>query len=124
MITIVALLKRQADVSLEEFCDYYEHHHAPLFQRSIPPEVADAIVRYVQHHALPLGSGTTEPVYDCVTEIGFADLDGVRLWSEWYLGEGGAILRDDEERFMDPRQRVVIVTEEHDLGVTPPEVGR
>ena len=124
MVTIVALIKRRADVSLEEFCEYYEHQHAPLFQRSIPPEVADVIVRYVQHHALQLGSATTEPAYDCVTEIGFADLDGVRLWSDWYLGEGGAILRDDEERFMDPRQRVVIVTEEHDLGATPPEDGR
>jgi len=116
MVKIVALLKRREGVSLEEFCDYYEHHHAPLFHRSIPPEVADAITRYVQNHALQLGSGGTEPAYDCVTEIGFADLAGMRLWSEWYLGEEGAVLRDDEERFMDPRRRVVIVTEEHDLG--------
>ena len=117
MVKIVALLKRRADVSLEEFCDYYEHHHAPLFHRTIPPEIADAITRYVQNHAVQLGSGSTEPAFDCVTEIGFADLAGVRLWSDWYLGEGGSVLREDEEKFMDPRQRVVIVTEEHDLGV-------
>ena len=116
MIKIVALIKRRADVSPAEFCDYYEHRHAPLFQRTIPPEVADAITHYVQNHALQLGSGATEPAYDCVTEIGFADLAGVRVWSEWYLGEGGKVLRDDEEQFMDPRQRVVIVTDEHDLG--------
>ena len=117
MIKIVALIKRRADVSLAEFCDYYEHRHAPLFQRTIPPEVADAITHYVQNHALQLGSGATEPAYDCVTEIGFADLAGVRVWSEWYLGEGGKVLRDDEERFMDPGQRVVIVTDERDLGI-------
>jgi len=116
MIKIVALLKRRDDVSLGEFCDYYEHHHAPLFQRSIAPHVANVIVRYVQNHALQLGSGATEPAYDCVTEIGFEDLAGMRVWSEWYLGDDGKVLRDDEERFMDPRRRVVIVTEEHDLG--------
>jgi hypothetical protein len=116
MVKIVALLKRRADVSLEEFCDYYEHHHAPLFQQSIPPAVAGAITRYVQNHALQLGSGAAEPAYDCITEIGFDDLAGMRLWSEWYLGEGGQVLRDDEERFMDTSQRVVIVTEERDLG--------
>ena len=43
MIKIVALIKRRPDVTLEQFCEYYEHHHAPLFHRSIPPEVADAI---------------------------------------------------------------------------------
>jgi hypothetical protein len=114
MIKLVALLKRRDDRSLEEFCDYYEHHHAPLFQRSIPPAVAAAITRYVQNHALQLGA--TEPAYDCVTEIGFDDLAGLRVWSDWYLGDGGRVLRDDEERFMDTTQRVVIVTEERDLG--------
>jgi hypothetical protein len=117
MIKIVALIKRRGDVSLAEFCDHYEHRHAPLFHRTIPPEVADAITHYVQNHALQLGSGVTEPAYDCVTEIGFADLAGLRVWSDWYLGEGGKVLRDDEEQFMDARQRVVIVTEEHDLGI-------
>jgi EthD domain len=117
MIKIVALIKRRADVSHEEFSDYYEHRHAPLFHRTIPPEVAGAITHYVQNHALQLGSGATEPAYDCVTEIGFADLAGLRVWSDWYLGEGGKVLRDDEERFMDPRRRVVIVTDERDLGI-------
>jgi uncharacterized protein (TIGR02118 family) len=117
MIKIVALIKRRADVTHEEFCDYYEHRHAPLFHRTIPPEVARAIRHYVQNHAVVLGSGSTEPPYDCVTEIGFDDQAGMQLWSSWYLGEGGKVLRDDEERFMDPRQRVVIVTEERDIGI-------
>lgn len=116
MIKLVALIKRRSDVSLEAFCDYYENRHAPLFQRSIPADVAASIKRYVQNHAVLLGSSATAPAYDCVTEITFEDLSGMRLWSEWYLGDGGAVLRDDEKNFMDPSQRVVIVTEEHDLG--------
>ena len=117
MVKLIALLKRRPDVSLEEFCRYYEHQHAPLFARSIPPEVADAITHYVQNHAVRLGRSGTEPAYDCVTEIGFDDLAGLKVWTDWYLGDEGKVLRDDEETFMDPRQRVVIVTDERQIGV-------
>ena len=115
MIKIVALIPRRADLSLEAFREYYEQRHAPLFRRVIPPEVSDAITHYVQNHAVRLGDGTEEPAFACVTEIGFENLDGMRLWSRWYLGDEGKVLRDDEEHFMDPRQRVVIVTEAVDL---------
>ena len=117
MIKLIALIKRRPDVTVEAFCDYYEHRHAPLFHRSIPPEVADAIKSYSQNHALELGRSSPEPVYDCVTEFGFDDLAGLRVWSDWYLGDGGKVLRDDEENFMDPSGRVVIVTEERNIGV-------
>jgi uncharacterized protein (TIGR02118 family) len=112
VIKIVALIKRRPDVTLEEFCRYYEQHHAPLFARSLPPDVADAIKHYVQNHALRLGRSSTDPPYDCVTEIGFDDLAGMERWTNWYLGEEGKVLRDDEENFMDPSKRVVIVTDE------------
>ncbi len=117
MIKIVALIKRRPGMTAEEFRTYYERRHAPLFQTSIPDDVARAITHYVQNHAVGLGTGTNEAAYDCVTEIGFDDLAGMRLWSDWYLGDGGNFLRDDEEHFMDPRQRVVIVTDVCDIGV-------
>jgi uncharacterized protein (TIGR02118 family) len=113
VIKLVALIKRRPDLTLEEFCAYYEHRHAPLFHRTIPPEVADAIKSYAQNHAVQLGS---QPAYDCVTEFSFDDLAGLRVWSDWYLGDEGKVLRDDEEQFMDPNQRVVIVTDVRDIG--------
>ena len=61
---------------------------------------------------LRLGGSPTDPPYDCVTEIGFDDVAGMERWTRWYLGEEGKVLRDDEEHFMDPSQRVVIVTDE------------
>jgi hypothetical protein len=60
--------------------------------------------------------GRNEPAYDCVTEFDFDDLAGLRLWSDWYLGDGGKVLRDDELLFMDTSRRVVMVTEVHDIG--------
>lgn len=112
MIKIVALIKRRTDLTLEEFCTYYEQRHAPLFASSIPTDVSEAITHYVQNHAMQLGSSTPDPAYDCVTEIGFDDLAGMRLWSDWYLGKDGKALRDDEENFMDRGQRIVVVTHE------------
>jgi len=117
VIKIVALIKRRPDLSHAEFCEYYEHRHAPLFRKVIPPDVSESITHYVQNHAVPLGSGATDAAYDCVTEIGFDDLGGMRLWSRWYLGDDGQVLRDDEDNFMDTSQRVVIVTEARDLTV-------
>ena len=69
MIKIVALIKRRSDVTREEFREYYEYRHAPLFHRAIPAEVAGAIRHYVQNHALQLGRGSTEAPFDCVTEV-------------------------------------------------------
>ena len=111
---IVALIARRPDLTPEQFRMHYEREHAPLFHHSIPDVVADAIVSYSQDHSVALGRGA--PAYDCVTEIGFADLTGVRTWSDWYLGPEGKVLRDDEERLMDVARRVVLVTEVRDLG--------
>jgi uncharacterized protein (TIGR02118 family) len=115
MIKLVALLKRRDDLTLEQFLEHYERRHAPLFARSIPAEVADAIISYSQNHAVALGGRGKDQPYDCVTEFRFADLAGLRAWSDWYLGPDGKVLRDDEETFMDTAARVVIVTEEREL---------
>lgn len=110
MIKLVALLKRRAGLSAAEFAEYYEQQHAPLFARVIPPEVEQAIIHYAQNHAVDLGG--REAAWDCVTEIGFRDLAGMRVWSDWYAGPRGAVLREDEEKFMDTAARVVVVTDE------------
>jgi hypothetical protein len=112
VIKLVAMLKRREDLSLDEFLAYYTDEHVPLFVRTIPPDVADAITHYVQNHAVQLG-GTTAPAFDCIVEFGFDDLDGLRRWTTFYVGPEGQVLRDDEEKFMDVGKRVVVVTEEH-----------
>jgi len=116
MIKMVVLLKRHPNLTLEEFCTYYEQKHAPLFLRAIPPDVAAAIQHYQQNHAMRIGRGT-DPAYDCVTEFTFTDLVGLERWTAWYRGEGGKVLRDDEEKFMDIGRRVVIVTEERPAAI-------
>ena len=110
MIKVVAAFKRNPERTMEEFSAYYFEHHPALFRRETPPEVMSGIPHYVQNHAVSLGAG--DPPYDCITEIGFTDLDALKAWNAWYFGEGGKVLRDDEDHFMDKRSRVIVVTEE------------
>lgn len=117
MIKMVVLIKRRPDLTLEEFCAYYEHEHAPLAARVIPSDVAEAIKHYGQNHSVRMGRGTTDPAYDCVTEFEFEDLAGLKRWSSWYSSEEGQVLRDDEERFMDISRRIVIVTDERPVSI-------
>jgi uncharacterized protein (TIGR02118 family) len=115
VIKLIALIKRREDFTLEEFREYYEQKHVPLFARSIPPEVADAIIYYVQNHAVRLGQSSPNPPFDVVTEFGFEDVEGMRKWTDWYLGPEGQVLRDDEKNFMHISRREVVVTEERRL---------
>lgn len=114
MIKIIAMIKRKPDLSFEEFSSYYFDRHAALCWSLVPPAVADRIVHYVQNHARALGGGGSNAPYDCVTEIGFDDLEGLEMWNEWYLGPDGDTLRADEENFMDTARRVVVVTDERE----------
>ncbi|WP_228538022.1 EthD domain-containing protein [Nocardia sp. XZ_19_231] len=113
----MVLIKRRPDLAVEEFCAYYEQRHAHLAARIIPTDVGAAIKYYQQNHAVRLGSGTTEPAYDCVTEFTFEDRAGLELWAKWYAGEGGRILREDEENFMDISKRVIIITDERPASI-------
>lgn len=112
MIKVVAAFKRREGLSMEEFSRYYFEHHAALFREVTPPEVLAGIPHYVQNHAVTLGAG--DPPYDCVTEIGFDDLDALRRWNEWYFGPDGQVLHDDEDHFMDKASRVIVVTEQRE----------
>lgn len=111
MIKVVAAFRRNPELSMEEFSRYYFEHHAALFRRATPPEVMAGIPHYVQNHAVALGSGSASP-FDCVTEIGFDDLDALRRWNAWYFGPDGQVLHDDEDHFMDKASRVIVVTDE------------
>lgn len=112
MIKVIALLKRKPGVTPEQFSDQYFNRHAALFRRVTPQDVLAGIPHYVQNHAITLGDGRSEPPYDCVMEMGFVDLASKDRWRAFYESPAGKVLRDDEELFMEPSERIVIVTEE------------
>jgi uncharacterized protein (TIGR02118 family) len=119
MIKIVVLIKRKPGLTREEFSTYYFEKHAALARRVIPPEISAGITHYVQNHTLDVG--TSDPPYDCVTEIGFVDRAAMERWDTWYRGTEGKVLRDDEDTFADQSLRIDLVTRAVRPGARNPE---
>lgn len=116
MIKVIGLLKRRADLSHEEFCDYWLNKHHPLAARLVPKPAMSS--KYVQNHALVMKSGADAP-YDAVAELHYDDQAHMQRWIDWYYSDEGKALRDDELNFMDVNKRVIVVTDEHVLRDRP-----
>lgn len=95
MLKIMILIKRRADMSMEEFIDYYENHHAPLGLRAIPN-----MKGYTRRYLTPLGS--EDLPFDVATEIVFDDEADFEQ-AMGYLNEPAtrAAVDADEERLFD-----------------------
>jgi hypothetical protein len=91
----IALLTARDGMSLDEFVDYYENHHAP-FILSFPVRP----LRYSRRY-LPARSERRFPAdFDVVTQMAFADEDAYRAWLAVVLAEGSGVA-EDEARFLD-----------------------
>ncbi len=109
MIKVVAMVKRKKGLTLEEFRRYWYEKHAPLALKVVPDEVR--MTKYVHNYALPLAQGL-EPPFDGIGELHYNDMDALLRSNEWFFGEGGQILRDDELNFVDTSTRVALLVEE------------
>jgi uncharacterized protein (TIGR02118 family) len=107
MIKMVFTVRRRADLTREEFQQYWRSQHAPLVKRH-----ADAlrIRRYVQVHARDTGleaaiagpRGSEENVYDGAAELWWDSLeDLVEAISSEPGQAAGQELLADESRFID-----------------------
>ena len=72
MVKIIALIRRNDDLSYEEFIDYWQNHHAKLVAQ-LP-----GLRRYIQNPALNLGS---KRPYDGCVELWYDDLNAARAAS-------------------------------------------
>ena len=76
MIKCIALIKRRAGISHQEFADYYEHHHAPMARKYL-----SAALHYQRRYLEPdsleyqaeAGAATGTENFDCLTELWFED---------------------------------------------------
>ena len=112
MIKVIGLLKRRADLTHQQFSDYWFNVHSKLAARIVPAGAFSS--KYVQNHALAMRGGGEAP-YDAVAELYFDDAAHMQRWIAWYGSEAGQELRDDELNFMDVTKRGVIVTDERIL---------
>lgn len=98
MVKFTILLRKRPEMTHEEFVQYHQTQHAPLFLSV--PAVQQYVRRYVQGHTLPFAmpgmppfayDGTTELWFDTPEDIGkvFGDAEYLRL------------IRPDEVKFLD-----------------------
>ena len=109
MIKFSILLKRKGSLSHEQFVAHHREIHAALFMSL--PVVKETVRRYVQQHGIPANLPGLPPVkYDGITELWFDDVEALgRCFSDpEYL----AIIRPDEESFLDLHGCDFVVSEE------------
>lgn len=110
MIKLSILLRRRADLSHQQFVDHHRGVHADVFMSV--PAVAQHVRRYVQCHTLQ-GElpGLPGPTFDGITELWFDDVAAVAavFTDPTYL----AVVRPDEESFLDLGGCQFLLTEEH-----------
>lgn len=105
MIKFITIMKKRNDLTLEQFSRYWFEEHG-RFAHSVP-----GLRRYVQNHAVRLPGGGDPPI-DGIGEYWFDNLAAWQKSSEFYLGEAGKEIREDEEKFTNRSQLIGLVSEE------------
>jgi len=101
----VALLRRKAGLSREEFIAHYEGVHVPLVLKHIP-----GIVGYARNFVIP--DPSAELPCDSVTEIWYRDRSAFDAVLEERDSEGGRAIGRDEETFLDSASIIYLLVDE------------
>jgi hypothetical protein len=114
MFKVMILLKRRPGLSMEEFIDYYENHHAPLGVRFAPN-----MIHYSRHYLRPvadvLEGAVREPEYDVITEVHFESREAFEENGELMQDpEALAALIADEERLFDRDKKSRVIVEDYE----------
>ena len=120
MIKFVMCLHRHPSMSRREFQDYWRTQHAPLFQSFVDTHKAK---RYVQDHTIdtPMNQVLRESrgmveEFDGVAEVWF---ESEQAFADAMSSEEGqklgAILHEDESKFIDHARSTAFLAEEHEV---------
>jgi len=106
MIKLMALLFKKPGLTDEEFQRYWKEKHGALVKKIIP-----GLRKYTQNHFLKLPGLKYEG--DGFVELWFDDLETVKKYLAWRQTDGGRVLLDDEDKFVDRSKTVRYVVEEY-----------
>jgi hypothetical protein len=127
MVKIVALLKRRADLSVEDFVHHYETRHAPLALSHM-----SGAARYVRRYLRPVPrtlAASTEmdeagSCVDAIAELWVEDSATADLvLAELARPAVAAAISADEERFLDRAQTRLFIVDERE-STCPPRPAR
>lgn len=120
MIKFVMCLHRHPDLSREEFQRYWREDHAPLFNSFASTHNAK---RYVQDHTIdsPMNEFLRESrgmvqEFDGIAEVWFESEQAfVEAMSSEEGQKLGAILHEDESKFIDHARSTAFLAREHEV---------
>jgi len=120
MIKILCFMNRKPGLSMEEFKAYYEERHVPLIHRLLPHwiEYRRNFSEERPHNSAHMVETRPRDVeFDVLTELTYENEDMYqRTLAALADPEIGAIIREDEARFLDREtMRVVIVDERRSI---------
>ena len=122
MFKQVCFFKKRPDMTMEEFMDYYENHHAKLGQRiGMPLPPAQRIVRrYVTPVPNPVTGEVIHPGYDCIMEIWWNSREEFEAAMK-FVGSPERLPHtlEDEKKFLATHSYPVCFVEEHDSPLGP-----
>jgi EthD domain len=112
MLKQVVLLKRRDGMSMEQFIDYYENHHAKLGEKYMPL-ARRYLRRYVRPEKNPITGEVVELDFDVVMEIWWdSRKDFEETMKQISGGEAHRLFYEDEEKiFKFHNNRVFTVDE-------------
>jgi uncharacterized protein (TIGR02118 family) len=121
MIKMVFCVKRKPSISETDFYNYWLDMHGPL----VSSKVEDlGIKRYVQSHTkradlgntASSGRGMKQAAFDGLAEIWWESFEHLETVLATEPGQiAGAILAEDEARFIDMEASTIFFTEEHEV---------
>ena len=115
MPKLIALIRKQPQLSRQAFKEYYEAHHAPLVASLLP-----MISRYTRSYLpdepeMPEREGRAD--FDVLTELWFKDeTDLEAFWDRIRMPEVIAAIRADEANFLISDATVMYRVEEVETG--------
>lgn len=112
MYKILLFMKRRPELSVVDFRDYYEKHHAPLCRNGLAG-VSKYVRRYVTALDHPETGGWTDCPFDVITELWF-DKQSRRDQTAAYLSQTlmpPEIVKDEEYLFDRSSFRIAVVDE-------------
>ena len=105
-IKLISFVKRNGKTSSDEFYDFWGEAHARTLLGSPKGEL---VRKYVQNFALPDNEGPMA-AFDGVAELGFESVEDLK---EFFLDDTHqGLLRSAEERFIEIRETVSVLTDE------------
>jgi len=112
MFKSIALLKKKAGLTRQQFIDYYENNHAPLIVR-LTPGIRAYHRNFIDWNGMFEAADGSETNFDCVTEVWFDDRAAYeKAMAVLTSPDVAKQIADDEEHVFDRSKTRMFVVDE------------